>query len=280
MIAATVLQTAPADSAAAEQPGPNWRQPWLEPWRDIGQAVQGRVEDGAALHEALNRVHANRLAPGEAPVVRFVAQSELPVTEAYEAYIFRSGNCPVLPGLHDYFNGLCWLRFPRTKTRLNALQAGEIARHGVPAVRGPLRDALTLLDENAALMQAPQALWQALEARDWRALFLDLRPLWAQAQLTLFGHALLEKLTSPRKSITAHVYRVDRAQHSVADLDAWLAGDLNAAKLAAKPFLPLPVLGVPGWCAQNQDSAFYADTAVFRPKQHSRKTRVPTLGVD
>lgn len=72
----------------------------------------------------------------------------------------------------------------------------------------------------------------------------------------LFGHALLEKLTQPRKSITAHVYRTFQATDTIADLDAWLATDLNANKLATKPFAHLPVLGVPG---------FYADTGVFRP---------------
>ena len=54
------------------------------------------------------------------------------------------------------------------------------------------------------------------------------------------------------------------AQHSQS-LDAWLAQDLTAAKLAAKPFVPLPVLGVPGWWPDNEDPAFYADAGVFRP---------------
>jgi len=56
-------------------------------------------------------------------------------------------------------------------------------------------------------LQAPDALWEALVAKDWWRLFGTLRPLWQQAQLLLFGHALLEKLVSPRKPITAHVYR-------------------------------------------------------------------------
>ena len=40
---------------------------------------------------------------------------------------------------------------------------------------------------------------------------------------------------------------------------------LSAEKLASKPFAHLPVLGVPGWCAANEDPAFYADVSVFRP---------------
>ena len=43
-----------------------------------------------------------------------------------------------------------WLACPRTKARLNALQSEVLAREGVHAVRGGVRDAATLFDENAA----------------------------------------------------------------------------------------------------------------------------------
>ena len=121
-----------------------------------------------------------------------------------------------------------------------------------------------MFDENAAFLRAPDALWEALVAKDWQTLFVDQRLLWRQAQLLLFGHALLEKLVAPRKGITAHVYRVRTGGDSLADLDAWVAGDLQADKLAAKPFAHLPVLGVPGWWAANEASDFYADATVFR----------------
>ena len=44
---------------------------------------------------------------------------------------------------------------------------------------------------------------------------------------------------------------------------------LDAAGWAAKPFLPLPVLGLPGWCVENESPAFYDDAAVFRPPRCS-----------
>ena len=167
-------------------------------------------------------------------------------------------------GLHDFFNGLVWHQFPRTKGRLNQLQAQHIAAHGVGPVRGPLRDALTLFDENGALLRAPAPLWEALLAKRWQALFVDLRPLWAQAQLLLFGHALLEKLVEPRKAITAHVLLVQAQSPGPAELDAWVAAALCPAQLAAKPFAPLPLLGVPGWWPDNQFPGFYQDRRVFR----------------
>lgn len=211
---------------------------------------------GMAQPDALNEA-------GTAPVC-FVPQSELPAGMAYEKYIFDRGRVPTRDGLHDFFNGLVWHSFPLTKKRLNELQATQIARTGIQPERGPARDGLTVFDENAALLQAPHALWNALAAKDWQRLFVDLRPLWREAHLVLFGHALMEKLVVARKSMTAHVYRVSCTSHSAADIDRWLAHDLNADKLASKPFAHLPVLGVPGWWAGNEDPVFYDDVSVFR----------------
>jgi hypothetical protein len=201
--------------------------------------------------------------------VAFVNQSELPPEQPYEAFIFQQKKVPTRDGLHDFFNGLCWHRFPKSKHRLNQLQAQEIETQGIGSTRGAVRDALTLFDENAVLWQGPDVLWQALQARDWFKLFVELRDQWQYVHMVLFGHALLEKLVTPYKSITGHVYRVstDMPEINDAALDTWLAQDLQADKLATKPYEPLPVLGVPGWWADNAAPAFYQDTQVFRPKR-------------
>jgi hypothetical protein len=203
---------------------------------------------------------------GTGGAVEFVSQGELPTDIAYEAFIYSHKRVPTRDNLHDFFNGLCWLRFPKTKSRLNFLQAQEITSQGVGATRGPLRDALTLFDENVLLLQSSDALWQALQDRDWIKLFVQLRDEWQSAHVVTFGHALLEKLVTPYKSITAHVYRIASdidAQNDQA-LDDWLASNLQPNFLATKPFLPLPVLGIPGWWPENEDASFYADTQVFR----------------
>ncbi|OYV01271.1 MAG: hypothetical protein CFE45_05600 [Burkholderiales bacterium PBB5] len=207
----------------------------------------GRWRAGASVAEALN---AER--PADCPV-HFVPQADLPAGESYEAFIHRTAQVPTRNNLHDAFNGLVWLAQPPLKRRLNALQAAAIADQGVGATRGPLRDALTLFDENGALLDAPAPLTDALRRRDWAALCVTHRALWAQARLTLVGHALLEKLaTAPRKGLTAHVLLADPLA-------------LDAAGWAAKPFAPLPVLGVPGWWPANAQPGFYDDAAVFRP---------------
>ena len=130
-----------------------------------------------------------------------------------------------------------------------------------------MRDAITVFDESGALLFAPAPLWQALEARAWRDLFIGLRPLWSQARLMVFGHALLEQLAVPRKGLTAHVWHAQCAMDSEAGDDAWLATQCTPERLAGKPFTPLPVLGVPGWWAGNENFSFYDDSLVFRPRK-------------
>lgn len=237
----------------------DWAAPWFAPWRARGEPVAARIAAGMPLHAALNAQ--------EASPVTFVPQGELPAGMPYERYVFESARCPVREGLHDFFNGLCWLAFPAAKRALNRLQAAEIARDGIGSRRGPVRDAITVFDENGAVLHAPPALWEALLAREWKRLFIDLRPLWDEAQLIVFGHALLEKLAAPRKDLTAHVWCA-RAQLSPAgELDGWLAEQITSEALAAKPFTPLPVLGVPLWWPANAEFSFYDDPLVFRPRR-------------
>ena len=234
-------------------------RPWLAPLQPGLDRVLADRERGATVAEALNRVLQWQREPPwlAAGTLRFVPQAELPAGEAYESFIHRTARVPTRDNLHDLLNGLVWTRWPALKRRLNALQAAAIARDGVSARRGSVRDALTLFDENGALLEAPATLTDALRRRDWEALFITQRAQWAEARLTLVGHALLEKLaTAPRKTLTAHVLLADPL---ALDADDW----------AAKPFCPLPVLGVPGWWPDNDDPAFYRDLAVFRPPRSS-----------
>jgi hypothetical protein len=227
-------------------PEVDWRTPWFAPWRVVGEPVLDACRT-QALHQAL----------GRAGLVRFVAQQGLPEGEAYESFVFRTRTVPTRDNAHDFFNGLAWLRFPDLKLRLNEIQAAELARDGVQGRRGPVRDAITLLDENGAFLDAPAALLDALKSREWKRLFIDLREDWRDARVTVFGHAMLEKLLAPRKDLTAHV---------------WLGPALiDANALAAKPFAPLPLMGIPGWCAENQNFSFYDDSLVFRAAGHRTK---------
>jgi hypothetical protein len=218
----------------------DWSRPWLADYRAKGEAAAARVERGVPVAAALNA-----LADASVPV-RFVAH-DAAGDEPYEAYIARTACVPTRDNLHDFFNGLVWLQHPRLKRRLNRLQAGEIARARIGPRRGARRDALTLLDESGLLIDAPADLLHALEQRDWARLLVGERERWLrEVRLTLIGHAVLEKLATPFKTITAQVW-------------------LRRGPLRSKPFAPLPVLGVPGWWGPNRDAGFYADASVFRP---------------
>lgn len=246
----------------------DWARPWLAHCRALGV----RAEHAAQQHPVAAALDA---AAASSPV-RFVPQDALPPGEAYEAHIFRTGEVPTRDNLHDFFNGLAWLHFPQAKRRLNELQAADIEQRGIGASRGPLRDALTLFDENGAVLDAPPQLWEALIARDWHRLFVTERARWSEARLLLFGHALLEKLTVPRKGLTAHVLFAPGACQSIYPRDDSIAEALSAAHLATKPFVPLPVLGVPGWWVENTNPCFYDDPDVFRPPRRAAPGTMPS----
>lgn len=255
----------------------NWQAPWLSDWAMIGEpvaadALAGDTGRTQAVADALNRARARH--HPQLPV-HFVAQQGLPQGMAYEAFVRQQGAVPTRDNVHDFFNGLAWLHAPCTKLRLNQLQSDEIASMGVGCSRGPVRDAVTVLDENGAFLVAPPEIWSALRMRDWQRLFVGLRPQWAQCRLWPFGHALQEKLIHPRKPIVAHVYELSLQGQTCSEIDAAVCADLAAGKLAGKPFLPLPVLGIPGWWPDNEVPSFYDDARVFRPVERGSMVRNP-----
>ena len=254
----------------------DWRQPWLADLRLLGQQVHGKILDGMTTAAALQQVaDAQGLLPGW----QFVNQQQLPAGMAYEAFIRNQRCIPTRDNPHDFFNGLIWLHWPQLKQALNALQAAEIERQGVGAQRGALRDAVTVLDENGALLLAPQALCDALRQKRWHELFVQRRADWAQARFFPIGHALLEKLVQPRKPITAHVICIPLEQAPgiacMPEADRWLLAHLQtpSCNLANKPYLPIPILGIPGWCEENQNFSFYDDSLVFRAPRTAQTTQ-------
>jgi hypothetical protein len=260
---------------------------WPRPWYDAVRPAFARLGldpasvDGGAAIDAFNR------AIGEMDLrnhlgkpISFVPQSALPEGLAYEQFIGATGCVPTRENLHDFFNALVWQTFPRIKCALNALQAAQIALAGVGKSRGPARDFATIFDENSALLVVRQgtdgeALVAALRAHQWHeALFERRAQFGADAQVLLFGHALMEKLVAPRKAITAHVlvlvaddsYFLLEAGAQRAWIDEHVAAQLAQGDLNTASFTPLQVLGIPGWW-EGQDPDFYADTSVFRPKR-------------
>jgi hypothetical protein len=182
----------------------------------------------------------------------------------YEVHLFETGQVQTRTGnLHDLFNALCWLAFPRTKARINARHAAEIPREG--GRRGRLRDLLTIFDEGGALVAcADEGLNALVRECRWKELF------WAQRsralaamRLVVVGHAVLEQALAPWPGITCKVLFADPAR----DLDAQAAEWLSRLPANASPRLlaPLPVFGFPGWLPGSDAGEFYDDTRYFRP---------------
>lgn len=247
----------------------DWTAPWFDAVAAHGREASNATDVRAALTATAERLGI-RNATGRP--IRFAAAGAAGET-AYEAHIARTGEVPTRDNAHDFFNALVWLTFPRTKARLNALQAQAIAATGIGAQRGPVRDAATLIDENAVLLVTRRAdIVDALKRHDWHALFVGCRGAWrAEVRPIVFGHALMEKLSAPYKAITAHALPVPLAvDASVAEIDVQVAAALEPT-LTPRRLLPLPVLGIPGW-ADNDDLAFFDDPAVFRP---ARRRRAP-----
>ena len=272
----------------------DWQQAWLRGFEAHGRAIVELWHDLGSLPKALNRYaqsglldldahvspwpHVSPLsANGVRGLPRFVPQAQLPASVAYESFIYDTHCVPTRENLHDFFNALCWFRYPLTKAYLNAEQAKTLERLGSASERGALRDALTLLDENACFIWCEDEMWHALHNHDWLDAFWRQRAAWTRVRVELFGHALLEKLCKPYKAITAHAVHVqpvaaqwdDQGLQEPSDAwrDAQMLNTLRALNLSSKPFQALPVLGVPGWSLDNAQLSFYEDEHVFRAKK-------------
>jgi hypothetical protein len=136
---------------------------------------------------------------------------------------------------------------------------------------------LTLFDEDGLVMLVADASLAALllEFR-WTALFVERRgDVLRDARFLGFGHALHEKLLAPFRGLAAKVIVIEAdrallaasAEAQLRHADWALAARLaDPATLAStRSLAPLPVLGIPGWAAENENPAYYADAAQFRP---------------
>ena len=238
----------------------DWRAPWLAPLRDLRRFVERDDWRSALSAEARNRAVTTR----DGRPIEFVAADDAG-TRAYEAHIAATGRVPTRDNAHDLFNALIWLAYPSTKAALNARQAAEIARDGVGSRRGPVRDAATLLDESGLLLAADDEACAALARLDWSRLFGAQRARWQQHWKPFaFGHALIERLLTPYKGLTAVVLCLPLPAGDEATVDRAASHWVMNTAMMPRLFAHLPVLGIPGWCAANEDRDFYADTAVFR----------------
>lgn len=202
---------------------------------------------------------------------------------AYEDRIWRTGRVETRPdNWHDYFNGLVWLAFPQAKAALNARHRAQFQ----PGARGSARDAMTHLDECGILVLSSRPeLLELLRGFQWRRLFWEARQeVLASMEFHVFGHATYEQLLAPFRGLTAKAvlrlvppaWQRQSLAARRADLDAWLAAQVAAGHYQTPGELqPLPLLGIPGLVAENDDPAYYADAWQFRPGRRRAGNLLP-----
>lgn len=258
------------------------RSPMFLPVRHHGAALAGA--DWPTLAELQRLLDARQpLAnSGGSVPLRFVAPGRRSRTfeDEYEARIYLRGEVQVRPAnWHDLMNALVWLTFPLAKAALNARQYRALRQQHTAgaANRGPLQDAMTLFDEGGVIVAASDAdLLRLLREFKWKELFWHNRArVEAAMRFYLFGHALYEKALCPYNGVTGRgiLFEVStdffktRIATQIARLDALLENSLLDADAwkSTRELAPVPILGVPGWCADNEVAAYYDDTGYFRP---------------
>jgi hypothetical protein len=194
--------------------------------------------------------------------IRFVPPSA--ADPYYEIHLFETGRVQTRPdSMHDLFNALAWLAFPKTKARINAMHAAEIPGEG--GKRGRLRDLLTIFDEGGAIVACSDAVADLVRQARWRELFVERH---REFRIAVVGHAVLEQALQPRLGLTCKVVFADASR----SLDVQAADWLATRGRSPRDLPPLPILGYPGWFPGNGEPAFYSDEKHFRPLQRGKMT--------
>ncbi len=205
-----------------------------------------------------------------------VAQAEKPACfeDYYEPRIFLKRELQTRrENWHDLFNALVWLRFPQAKSELNKLHYQTAVQRQAKTNRSPQENAITLFDESGIIVISDNAaLLQLIREHQWRQLFVQHREDFANhIRCIVFGHALYEKALSPYIGMTAQALLIQSDELLSADISLvdehiahqWQQHNINSPKCLS----PLPVLGIPGWYADNEQEIFYDNKDYFRDKR-------------
>jgi hypothetical protein len=258
-----------------------WARPAFDLARGVGALERLRgAEGGDGLQQVLDRARREvRNAGGRR--LRVVEGAAASAAD-YERAVHAEGRLGVRAQTwHDRFNVLAWSLFPRTKAALNARHVVELEQPVAPGRRSPVRDALSLFDEDGVVVAvADPRLEQLVRGFEWRALFLGERARLQDAMLCVpVGHALMEKLLDPFVGLVGKAVFVP-VEASFFGLDWSGRNDVldegcaaAVAGLSAPVDLaPLPVLGLPGWWDANERPEFYDNAAYFRPGRRRTAT--------
>lgn len=220
--------------------------------------------------------------------LNFVAQSQgkAGFESQYEPRCYLQGEVQTREqNWHDCFNAMVWLTFPAAKAAINMRHFRALTEESQPepagSQRGKVRDMVTLLDESGVIVPCSQpGMADLLRSFSWKELFWQRRAELAQAMdFYIIGHGLYEKFLEPYIGLTGQglIVMVEEEFFSwplkmrLAFLDRKVADYLAepAHCLHTRELQPVPLLGVPGWDAMNQQEIYYDNTRYFRPGRGS-----------
>lgn len=266
----------------------NPHQLWLLPLLDIHQAF-GKDTPNTPLYEWLNDYFDKNkltLTNHQNYPLTFTHQNDLEHGISYEVHIDKHKQIPTRDNLHDWFGACIWSIFPKSKAVLNAKHLEHIHDDHSGNKRNRVRDTITVFDENGAILVVAdddigRNIGTALANFDWQNCLVRHRAYWSdnegkdkKAKVFIFGHALLEQLINPYKSLCSHTLIIhvppaffdstltEQLTHLDEVLSVYLQNFLKEG-VTPRALNPLPILGVP-YFWQNDDPKFYDDPFVFR----------------
>lgn len=242
---------------------------------------------------ALLRAHEPNIKVHNGTELTFVPQEygKLEFEVQYEPRCYLKGEVPTrADNWHDLLNALVWLTFPNAKAAINGRHYDALTQAALPegtSERGAVRDAITLLDESGVIVPyADDGLADMLRGFRWKEMFWHQRVyLEAHMGFYIFGHGLYEKALNPYIGMTGQglllpvvkdffSWSLDqRLAHLDEQLAAYLSNSENARN--TRELSPVPLLGIPGWSADNEEATYYDNTDYFRAGRQSSAQRKP-----
>jgi len=220
-------------------------------------------------------------------------------TEHYAPRIYYSGEIQTRSNnWHDFFQFLTWFTFPRTKAVINSIhiplareriEQDEASQGESRGRRSPIENTLSLFDEGGVvILSSDESLLDHIRNLEWKSLFWERRDeLERNLRCLTFGHAMYEKGLKPYIGMTANAILLNTDQTVIeleqdaqlSWLDETLAKTFSEGSRYTKPkdLSPFPILGMPGWMAENEHEAFYDDPWYFRSGRGGQKQLRVTL---